>query len=212
MTLDPYKELGVAHDATDAEVKAAYHAAAKKTHPDANPDTDDAAEKFDRVYRSQLILLDPQKRSRYDRTGTVDDDSPDNMRTNALQIIDNFIETKVADFINSNFDLSKDPRRCDLLGQFRETINHEISNLTLTMMQMERSLKFLEDMGKRFSGRDAARPIERGFENRLKRVKAQIEDTKIYIEIRRQSLVIVSTYDFKFDPPASFGHVVFRVG
>ena len=32
--MDPYKVLGVNENATDAEIKAAYHAAVRKYHPD----------------------------------------------------------------------------------------------------------------------------------------------------------------------------------
>ena len=45
--MDPYKVLGIGSDATDAEVKKAYRALAKKYHPDNyvnNPPADLAAD------------------------------------------------------------------------------------------------------------------------------------------------------------------------
>ena len=50
--MDPYKVLGISSDATDAEVKKAYRALAKKYHPDNyvnNPLADLAAEKMKQI-------------------------------------------------------------------------------------------------------------------------------------------------------------------
>ena len=50
--MDPYKVLGIGSDATDAEVKKAYRALAKKYHPDNyvnNPLADLAAEKMKQI-------------------------------------------------------------------------------------------------------------------------------------------------------------------
>lgn len=67
MTL--YEDLGVAPDATEAEIAAAYRHAARKHHPDAGGNAAD----FDRMQRAANILRDPVKRAEYDRTGSVDD-------------------------------------------------------------------------------------------------------------------------------------------
>ena len=50
--MDPYKVLGVVPDATDEEVKAAYHSLARKYHPDNyvnNPLADLAQEKMKQI-------------------------------------------------------------------------------------------------------------------------------------------------------------------
>ena len=69
MNKNPYEVLGVARDATDAEIKKAYHKLVMKYHPDRNPDNKDAEEKFKEVNNAFDILKDPQKRAAYDRFG-----------------------------------------------------------------------------------------------------------------------------------------------
>ena len=56
--MDPYKVLGISSDATDAEVKKAYRALAKKYHPDNyvnNPLADLAAEKMNHYFRNPPV-------------------------------------------------------------------------------------------------------------------------------------------------------------
>jgi len=68
---DPYKILGVAKDASDADIKKAYRKLAKKHHPDLNP-TDKAAEaRFKDVSAAFEILGDADKRAKFDR-GEID--------------------------------------------------------------------------------------------------------------------------------------------
>ncbi len=69
-TKDPYNLLGLAKDATDADIKKAYRKLAHKYHPDKGGSKDDEA-KFREVNEAYQILSDPQKRSRYDQFGAA---------------------------------------------------------------------------------------------------------------------------------------------
>lgn len=67
MSDDPYALLGVARDATPAQLKAAY----RKLHPDVNPGDRTAEDRFKRVSAAHDLLSDPEKRARFDR-GEID--------------------------------------------------------------------------------------------------------------------------------------------
>jgi len=69
MNSNPYEVLGVARDASDADIKKAYHKLVMKYHPDRNPGDKSAEEKFKEVNNAFDILKDPQKRAAYDRFG-----------------------------------------------------------------------------------------------------------------------------------------------
>ncbi len=69
MNTNPYEVLGVARDASDADIKKAYHKLVLKYHPDKNPGDKTAEEKFKEVNNAFDILRDPQKRAAYDRYG-----------------------------------------------------------------------------------------------------------------------------------------------
>ena len=65
---DYYEVLGVARDASEAEIKRAFRARARELHPDvsAAPDADG---RFKEVAEAYEVLSDPQRRATYDRFG-----------------------------------------------------------------------------------------------------------------------------------------------
>ncbi|MDR1207663.1 MAG: molecular chaperone DnaJ [Rickettsiales bacterium] len=69
MNKNPYEILGVSKDASDADIKKAYHKLVMKYHPDKNPGDKNAEEKFKGINNAFDILKDPQKRAAYDRFG-----------------------------------------------------------------------------------------------------------------------------------------------
>jgi molecular chaperone DnaJ len=66
---DYYEVLGVARNASDAELKKAYRRAAQKHHPDRNPDDAASEEKFKEAKEAYEVLSDGQKRAAYDQFG-----------------------------------------------------------------------------------------------------------------------------------------------
>lgn len=66
---DYYEVLGVAKNASEADIKKAYRKLALKYHPDKNPDDKDAEEMFKEAAEAYEVLSDGQKRSRYDQFG-----------------------------------------------------------------------------------------------------------------------------------------------
>ncbi|UXY14969.1 molecular chaperone DnaJ [Chitiniphilus purpureus] len=66
---DFYDVLGVNRDASDDDIKKAYRKLAMKYHPDRNPDSKEAEEKFKEAKEAYEILSEPQKRAAYDQYG-----------------------------------------------------------------------------------------------------------------------------------------------
>jgi DnaJ-class molecular chaperone len=68
---DPYEIIGVARDATQDDIRKAYHRLAKKLHPDLNPGDKTAESRFKEVASAYSLLSDEQKRRRFD-AGEID--------------------------------------------------------------------------------------------------------------------------------------------
>lgn len=68
---DPYRVLNVPRDADQAAIKQAYRKLAKVLHPDRNPGSEQAEQRFREVSGAYDLLSDPAKRARYDR-GEID--------------------------------------------------------------------------------------------------------------------------------------------
>ena len=66
---DYYKVLGVARNASKADIKKAYRRMAMKYHPDRNKDNPSSEDKFKVVQEAYDVLGDEQKRAAYDQFG-----------------------------------------------------------------------------------------------------------------------------------------------
>jgi molecular chaperone DnaJ len=68
MATDYFGVLGLAHGASDSDIKRAYRRLARDLHPDVNPDPE-AKERFQEVTRAYEALTDPEKRRIVDLGG-----------------------------------------------------------------------------------------------------------------------------------------------
>jgi len=68
---DYYEVLGVASQATEADLKKAFRALAMQYHPDRNPGDKQAEDRFREASEAYAVLSDPDKRAHYDRFGTA---------------------------------------------------------------------------------------------------------------------------------------------
>ncbi len=68
---DYYKALGVPKTATQAEIKKAFRALAKKHHPDSNENDAKAEARFKEVSEAYDVLSDETKRKEYDEARTL---------------------------------------------------------------------------------------------------------------------------------------------
>lgn len=67
--IDYYKVLGLDKNATKNDIKKAYRKLARKYHPDLNPNDTAAQKKFQQVNEAHEVLIDPEKRKKYDQYG-----------------------------------------------------------------------------------------------------------------------------------------------
>ncbi|MFZ7104239.1 MAG: DnaJ C-terminal domain-containing protein [Peptococcaceae bacterium] len=66
---DYYQLLGIAREASQKEIQAAFRKAARKYHPDVNK-SPEAEEKFKLINEAYEVLKDPEKRKLYDQLGS----------------------------------------------------------------------------------------------------------------------------------------------
>ena len=68
---DFYKVLGVAKDASAAEIKKAYRQLARANHPDSKPGDRAAEDRFKAIAEAYDVVGDPDKRTKYDEMRTM---------------------------------------------------------------------------------------------------------------------------------------------
>ena len=68
---DYYQLLGLNKNATPEEIKRAYRKLAVKYHPDKNPGSKEAEDRFKEINEAYAVLSDPKKREEYDQMGSA---------------------------------------------------------------------------------------------------------------------------------------------
>ncbi|MEI6653724.1 MAG: DnaJ domain-containing protein [Verrucomicrobiota bacterium] len=66
---DYYSTLGIARDASTADIKKAFRKLARKYHPDVAKDKGAAEARFKEINEANEVLSDPEKRRKYDLLG-----------------------------------------------------------------------------------------------------------------------------------------------
>jgi molecular chaperone DnaJ len=79
MATDYYERLGVARDASEADIKKAFRRLARELHPDVNGHDPEAESKFKAAAEAYEVLSDPERRATYDRYG------PEGLRSGGFQ-------------------------------------------------------------------------------------------------------------------------------
>lgn len=94
---DFYADLGVSKNATEKEIKKAYHKIALKCHPDRftedkkdSPEAKKCEEKFRRAAEAKEVLSDPEKRAKFDRGEYFDNEQMYQQQQGGQQIFNMF--------------------------------------------------------------------------------------------------------------------------
>lgn len=151
MPPDLYATLGVSRNATKADIRKGYRAAAKRAHPD----TGGSPEAFRRIQTAQLVLLDDARRTRYDQTGEFDEDRPVDIRqAQALEQLSFAIDIALANVIRAR----RDPREADMIAEVRTVLGDMRRKLEGQIAQYEAATTHWGKLCDRFTAKSAAEP------------------------------------------------------
>jgi curved DNA-binding protein CbpA len=200
--VDPYQVLDVPRDADAEQVKRAHRRAAQRHHPDAGGERED----FERIQTAYLVLADPARRSKYDRTGSIDEDVENPMAALAENIAAAFDHACQQDMGNLDHR--------DLIAATRAVMQGQLAEMGRMKAGLEAELPRLERLIKRlrFKG-DGPDLIGNVLRERLAGVVDEIAKGERVMAEYTASIAYLDHYGFDFDPPPA-GTVVFtmRVG
>lgn len=123
--IDPYETLGVAREASTAQIKTAYRKRAKNAHPDTGGDTD----AFARLNTSYEILSDPVRRKIFDETG-YDPTLADTKDLEGLVVLETLINEFILD--------EREPGSFDPVSAMRRKLTDKIVNVRFHILELER--------------------------------------------------------------------------
>lgn len=187
--MDLYKILGVARDATQKEISAAYRKLAAKHHPDRGGDP----ETFKPIAQAYEVLGDEERRKRYDETGEMEP-----QKREAFNLVARAITQVIGEGLCGGMDLEK----VDILG---DVVSH-FTRATKTVIEAIRENKKRAAKLKRVAVRFS---VAEGEENLLQRlvlapihdIEARIKRDEENLAEIKEALAIVKKYNYRFDPP-----------
>ncbi len=131
---DYYEVLGITRDASADLIKKSYRQLALKFHPDRNPGDKESEDKFKEAAEAYSVLIDPEKRSIYDRFGH------DGLRGEGFSGFSGFNSSIFADFediLGSFFNFGFD----NLFGTSRQRRTHFPSRGRDLVLELDLSLE-----------------------------------------------------------------------
>lgn len=189
---DLYEELGLSKDASQEEIRAAFRKRAAETHPDKGGDEDE----FKRVSHAMVILGDPEKREKYDRTGTEDTSDPEAR-----------ITARAMESIARNFDhiftmAEFHPELHDPLVAIRKLVKGErkdakkmAAEIELKLGKMAKAVKRLRKKGKEAK----ATRLENVLTQLQKAAKGMLDKAERTIKVCDRALEILNEHEYEVD-------------
>jgi curved DNA-binding protein CbpA len=187
MTFDPYEALGVDRNANPEQIKAAHRKAVKKHHPD----TGGEREEFEKATRAMVILSDPDKRAKYDNTGSTDD-KPDNSDMMAVSMIVSFVERAIEEAEAKQVD----PSRIPMVKAAVDFFTKEIAAQEQSKNPPRAAAQRLERVARRFKSKGKNNILISALLNQVKNYEARIADADVQIAQLRKVLALLDEYSF----------------
>lgn len=196
MAFDPYEILGVARDADLGTIRASYRVLAKIAHPDKGGDR----EKWDRLRRAHEILTDPDRRARYDATGSIEQIDPVTDRQQAYGLIALKFAEFADQFVRADFHPTRDPRTQPVLEQIRRHISGELRDAEKALKVGQRQLEFLGDYAGRLTRRKDAAGIDQIaaiMREKIGQIEQRIVQVELVIRVRVIAIDVLDEYSFE---------------
>ncbi len=185
---DLYEILGVPREANHAAVQRAFRSLARKCHPDAGGDQ----ASFQRVKLAYSVLSDPTKREKYDATGEIDEDKPDNSFAEVVQTIGLALATVVANLAGKGRKADSE----DLVAIVTASLKKRVDELHQQRGGLETIRVFITDSVDRFETKDGENVIAEIQRASLKQVQKNLESLDHSLEIHKRAIGVVKKYKY----------------
>lgn len=192
MVTDLYKTLGVGRGASKGDIKSAYRKRAKQFHPDKGGST----EKFGQIQRAHDVLLDDERRAKYDVTGDIDEKTPDNAYSNAI----NMIASAFAAVLQECANAGKSPLERDMVSAVRGHIKNTITEGNKQIRILKNMLETDKKMQGRFKGKKE-NIFEGIVSNRIMSLNINLKNANNVMENCNAALVLIEGCTFRSDQP-----------
>ncbi|MDE2020689.1 MAG: DnaJ domain-containing protein [Patescibacteria group bacterium] len=195
---DLYALLGVGKKASRDDIKKAYRDKAKKAHPD----TGGAPEKFALVKHAYDVLMDEDRRDKYDQTGDDSDKNPDNEESQVINILGQAFES----VLSSIEQRGGDPVEFDIISDMKILIGGKLAEIANTQRNMERNAAKYRRLVGKFKKKKGPNFLENMVEQKIKTIEKSLRDLEKQDAVGKKVLAVLKDYKFDFSPMQGAGN------
>lgn len=193
--MDPYKVLDLDRDATTAQIRKAYRQRATETHPDAGG----SVAAFQEAKLAQDVLLDPKRRAKFDKDGTVDEGTADNAAAEILDFLVNMVAV-VTNQISQQAEGEGPPlESLDLMAMLRDLIKKQITEADAVIANAQRNKRIVIRLQTKWRRKKKAKRSQGELEKVAKGLLDQADEfirrQQHSQEVRRTGLEILNDYE-----------------
>lgn len=179
-----YEILGVKKNSTKEIIKKAYRKMSKSNHPDVGGNT----EKFDTINKAYRILINDEKRKRYDNGENVD---------NILGSNENNKELSIIASIFCEIMGKADPNRINIIKEIKIVINKRIIDKSSNIYKLNNVVKKLNSFLKRLKNKNKNKNIMSSIANgqiiAINKTITLLDTEKLSL---KKSLELLEDYDY----------------
>lgn len=188
-----YSLLGVDKSCDKKSIKNAYRKKAKKEHPDAGG----SVEKFGAIKIAYDVLMDDERRSKYDTTGEIDEKTPDNAYSHAV----NAVAIAFGLVLQKCAEQGKSPLEMDIVKSVSDTIKSQIAENNKQIRIMRGILSYDRSMRGRFKVANGDNVFESILSSRISSLELGIKTTEKTIHCQEDGLALIKESSYRHDSP-----------
>lgn len=180
-----YEVLGVAQDATQAQIKAAYRKLAKKHHPDKGGDE----AMFKQIQNAYDILGDVERRAKYDHNGFTGNGAEEESRR-VSQLVG-----LITQIIDSTFSLE----RSNIFDMARRHLKEDISKCNTRIRSNDKAIEKRRIAADRISRKEGHNFLVDALNNQIEKLEENSAEVRYVIEETEVLINMLDDYEYRTD-------------
>lgn len=190
-----YELLGVDPHASDAAIRSAYRRLSRQYHPD-NQETGNA-EKFREIQEGYEVLIDPERRRRYDATGRTDENKVTD------RAVRDFVQSTMTACVEAvdQFGGTDNPVLEDIHQKILRTFRTQRGELKQKTIDAERRLRRARQLKERFKKKGGGDDlVGEALDLNIKRIRGELDQLADMTELNLKAEEVFKSYSYEVGP------------